>query len=191
MPPSPHRPPSGQHDPDDTRIRVAVIETKLEAFERLLEQTRVEMRDGLDQLGADLGGLATKEELREVSAKLDQLTRSVDRLIGSIGRDPRLLPTEPMRSGRDKSEAPTKSKDDGDITVKALFWNAVVTGLKLIGAGIVVAIIAISINSKFFRADGSLPTIDSHNARASAHSAMASPTGLAPASSSTRSGSAP
>lgn len=191
MPPSPHRPPSGQHDPDDTRIRVAVIETKLEAFERLLEQTRVEMRDGLDQLGADLGGLATKEELRDVSAKLEQLTRSVDRLIGSIGRDPRLLPTEPMRSGRDKSEATTKSKDDGDITVKALFWNAVVTGLKLIGAGIVVAIIAISINSKFFRADGSLPSFDGPATSAPAHAAPAHSGDAGPAPSSTRAGSAP
>ena len=170
MPPSNR--PSGTHPSDpgeETRIKVAILETRLDAIEQTVKDTKSELTDQIAQLGADLGGLATKEEVRHLSAEVAGVRSSVDRLIGACKRSSQCAPTEPMPRKRDNGEATTK--DEGDITVKALFWNIVIAGLKLIGAGIVVALIILAINSKFFRSDESLPSV---SAAASARSAVTS-----------------
>lgn len=159
MPPS-TRPSSGQHPPvdhgEETRIKVAVLETRLDAIEQTVKETKSELTDQIAQLGADLGGVATKEEVRHLSAEVAGVRSAVDRLIGACKRGAQCAPTEPLPRRRDDREATTK--DEGDITVKALFWNSVVTGLKLIGAGIVVGVIVLLINSKQI-SDHSISTV--------------------------------
>lgn len=150
MPPQ-SRPSSGNHPPvdpgEETRIKVAVLETRLDAIEQTVKETKSDLTDQIAQLGADLGGVATKEEVRHLSAEVAGVRSSVDRLIGACKRGAQCAPTEPMPRSRSNDREAT-TKDEGDITVKALFWNSVVTGLKLIGAGIVVGVIVLLINSK-------------------------------------------
>lgn len=178
MPPN-TRPQSGVHTPDptgeDTRIKVAVLETRLAAIEETVRETRSELREQIAQLGADLGGLATKEEVRQLSKDVEGVRSAVDRLIGACKRNAQCATTEPMHRHNDKDPATTK--DEGDITVKALFWNCTVAGLKLIGAGIVVGLIVLAINAKQF--GDSVPTIPKPAAGGPAHPAPAGPAGAA------------
>ena len=189
MPPSNR--PSGTHPSDpgeETRIKVAVLETRLDAIEQTVKDTKSELTDQIAQLGADLGGLATKEEVRHLSAEVAGVRSSVDRLIGACKRSSQCAPTEPMPRKRDNGAT---TKDEGDITVKALFWNIVIAGLKLIGAGIVVALIILAINSKFFRSDQSLSTFDPGTSSRPAYSAPIDAGAHPPAPSSSHARSSP
>lgn len=135
----------------DMRVRVALLEQSLATFGENLKEHRAEMRREIIELGTHMSGLATKEEVRQVSDSIASLRSAFDRF---IVRDH-------GESGGARKAVEATGKEDP--TLKQVLWDGIYASAKLVVSGIIVALILLAVQSKFFSASGELPSIGGNN----------------------------
>ncbi len=153
---SDRRPPSGLIQPDDTRDRVIALEAHVTNLSKRLDEKTAEMKSSIDQLGADLGGLATKEELRRVVEGIERLERRLDEFTKECRGCGR--PGEALERKQPEKKA-------GDVTLREFVWDAGSTAAKLIAVATIVAILVAGLYSYISRAGvpvGALPSGQPH-----------------------------